>query len=238
MEGINPCGVMKKREVQSEIDVTTILKGSLIEVKQGTWEDATEELLLWTANSVATAESSAVRPFTDEILLAHPVCNMYIHRHRKVWAGEVEYSEGSSLGPGRKAAFLVCQVYPGDSKYPSDSEDKRIEWFKECVARLRECPYKSIGFQEFLGCPSSHPGSIQKVRFFGSKPPSKNAKPSLEDDSGWKLRLEALKELSMVSDKKIVMYRKRLPSGPVDRPTKKRKNPFSAPSSSKPKLFS
>jgi O-acetyl-ADP-ribose deacetylase (regulator of RNase III) len=56
----------------------------------------------------------------------------------------------------RYVACLFAQYYPGKSKYASDSREKRLQWFAECLKKLtEECvrlSVKSVAVPHLIGC--------------------------------------------------------------------------------------
>ena len=165
------------------LDVKTFLKNSPVEIRLGTWRDIRSEgtLLLWPAIAVCTRDSLGRYPVKDQLMAAHPECNVYASRTRRARCGTVEYYGGDALG-GTHVCFVVAQVYSGAPRYDSDTESKRVDWFEMSLELLRSTEHRTIAFEEFMGLPA-------------------------DSRSPWPARLRILKEFAASSGKHLVMYR-------------------------------
>ena len=87
------------------------------------------------------------------IFRKYPYADAYKNRKARSEAGTIEVCVGNDES-SKKVINLFAQYYPGNARYVTDSEEKRIEWMKQClfqVYKLRD-EIKSIAFPFGMGC--------------------------------------------------------------------------------------
>lgn len=127
---------------------------------------------------VANSVTEDAQGISAELFKRYPYANIYERRkHMKDKPGSVLIScptgvaKTSQLGEKPVIIHIVTQKYPGPSKWDNDSQDKRLEWFKEGLARIKLFPAcydktQTLAFPGFL-----HPDMLQEVELLAADLP-------------------------------------------------------------------
>lgn len=91
----------------------------------------------------------------DAVFRRFPHANVYRDRQysgRRDMPGTIDVRGDESINQ-RLVINMFAQLYPGYSKYPNDSYEKRREWFRQCLDKIKQISgLESIAFPEGIGC--------------------------------------------------------------------------------------
>jgi len=138
-----------------------------VEVK-GDYVKSHATMIVHIANSV----TEKAQGISAELFQLYPYADIYERRKRlkcKDKVGSVLIScptgvaKTSQLGEKPVIIHIVSQKYPGPSKWDNDSQEKRLDWFKEGIDRIKLFPAcydksQSLAFPGFL-----HPDMLEEV---------------------------------------------------------------------------
>lgn len=102
-------------------------------------------------NCVTTDSAGIARA----IFTAFPHANIYAERKNSGTKSKPGTIDICGNGDDERPVInLFAQYYPGKAKYDNDSAEKRIEWMKQCLAKIYNMrdQIKSIAFPHGMGC--------------------------------------------------------------------------------------
>lgn len=120
----------------------------MVEFKKGSIFDSPFPIL-HQCNCV-TRESAFL---AKEIFEKYPFSNTYRDREKPSFPGTVSVLQGKK---SKKIIInLYGQYYPGKSKYPSDSKEKRLFWFRKGLEMLKDYEFEALSVPFRIGCGSA-----------------------------------------------------------------------------------
>jgi O-acetyl-ADP-ribose deacetylase (regulator of RNase III) len=88
-------------------------------------------------NCVSTLSSG----LAQSIFCKYPYANTYTTKRTP-----------GTISVHRNVINMYAQIYPGKSKYPNDTPDLRIQYFKSCLNEISKLKGESIAFPYNIGC--------------------------------------------------------------------------------------
>jgi hypothetical protein len=74
----------------------------------------------------------------------YPYANIYRERKEKSMPGHIVVKGNGK--DERMVINMLAQYYPGPSKYGNDSEEKRLQWFQDCLDEMSELISENVSF--------------------------------------------------------------------------------------------